>query len=77
MEEPGGLQSRATQRARPNWATEYSYIIKHSAQTFLVCNVAEFVGISETFTLGRIKSFLTAAMNLKDAYSLEEKLWPT
>ena len=56
-EEPGRLQSRASQRIRHNWATEYSCIIKYSAQTFLVCNVAEFVGISETFTLGRIKSF--------------------
>ena len=39
----------------------------------------ETVETVSDFILGTPKSLqmLTAAMNLKDAYSLEEKLWPT
>ena len=39
----------------------------------------EIVKTVSDFTLGAPKSLqmVTAAMKLKDAYSLEEKLWPT
>ena len=47
--------------------------------SFVLNDFAQTVETVSDFILGGSKSLqmVTAAMKLKDAYSLEEKLWPT
>ena len=82
-EEPCRLQSMGSQRVGHNWATSLSFTSKPSdgicSHQFMGNRWGNSVRHFFFFWGGAPKSLqmLIAAMKLKDAYSLEGKLWPT
>ena len=76
---PGMMQSMELQRVRQDWVTELNWY-KMSEWTLWKCRRQRKRINWETITNWRRPKSLqmvTAAMKLKDAYSLEGKLWPT
>ena len=76
---PGMLQSMELQRVRHNWVTELNWY-KMSEWTLWKCRRQRKRINWETITNWRrpkSRQMVIAAMKLKDAYSLEGKLWPT
>ena len=67
-EEPGGLQSMGSQRAGHDRVTKQSQYLRSQMTLRTSCQRARHCSPGQT---------MTAARKLKDACSLEGKLWPT
>ena len=82
-EEPHRLQSMGSQRVGHNWVTSLSFTSKPSDGIWSHHFIGNRWGNSGNsvriyfFVAPKSLQMVTAAMKLKDTYSLEEKLWPT